>query len=132
MTIRVFLFVLVACGSNKPAPEPVPAATSLVDCDRVADHVAATVDANRPRTWATHAAVHDMVNVRCKTDAWSDETKQCLYAIKTVQEGRACATGMTDVQREAIKKHARTLRGDASGSGDDDQSTDWVRHVVEE
>ncbi len=74
-----------------------------------------------------------MVLTRCQTDAWTHETKQCLYAIKLMSEGRACATGMTDVQRDAMKAHARQLRADAGGPTDtDDQSSDWIKHVVAE
>lgn len=134
MRTTVLFLALAACGgSNKPTTEPEPAAKSLLDCAVVAEHVAATVDTSSPRAGATHGAVKDMVTTRCKTDAWSDETKQCLYVIKTVQEGRACATTMTDEQRTAIKTHARSLRGGAgAGSDADDQSADWVKHVVEE
>jgi hypothetical protein len=134
MRTRILFFVLAACGgSSKPSAEsPPPATSSLLDCVKVAEHVAATVDAGGPRTGATHAAVHDMVVTRCTTDAWSDATKQCLHAIQTIKEGRACATGMTDEQRDAIKAHARSLRGSGSVADTDDQSADWIKHVVEE
>lgn len=136
MRIPVLCVVLVACGGSPkpPADPPPPATSSLLDCVKVAEHVATTVDASAPRSGVTHAAVNDMVVTRCKTDAWSDETRHCLHAIKTIAEGRACATGMTDEQRDAIKAHARSIRADASGSNaaTDDQSSDWVKHVVEE
>lgn len=136
MRAPVLFVVLVACGgtSKQPADPPPPATSSLLDCTKVAEHVATTVDASKPRSGATHAAVKDMVAIRCKTDAWTDETRQCLYAIATIREGRACATGMTDEQRDAIRAHARSLRADASGSNadSDDQSADWIRHVVED
>jgi hypothetical protein len=124
--------LLVACGgSAKQAPEsPPPATSSLLDCTKVAAHVSATV-ATQPRAGVTPGAVKEMVQTRCQTDAWSHETRQCFHAIKTVTEGRACATGMTDVQRDAIKAHARQLRADASGpTTDEDQSADWIKHVV--
>jgi hypothetical protein len=136
MRLFLALSLLVACGgSNKPAAEdPAPPATSsLLDCTKVADHVAATVAAKSPPPRVTAAAVKDMVVTRCTTDAWSDATKQCLFAIKLINEGRDCATGMTDVQREAIKAHARQLRADATGPvTDEDQSSDWIKHVVEQ
>jgi hypothetical protein len=125
--------VLVACGgAPKPATEsPPPASSSLLDCARIADHVATSVAADRPRAGATPAAIKDMVATRCRTDGWSDETKQCLHATKTIREARACAAGMTDVQREAIKAHARKLR-QANDATEDDHSADWIKHVVEE
>jgi hypothetical protein len=129
----LILGLLVACGgSAKPAADsPPPATSSLLDCAKVADHVAATVGA--PKGNVTPAAVEDMVQTRCQTDAWTHETKQCLHGIKTISEGRACATAMTDVQRDAIKAHARRLRAEASGpTPDDDQSADWIKHVVSE
>src|SRR5687767_5595322 len=97
------LLLLAACGgSSKPAAEsPPPATSSLLDCAKVADHVVTTVAAQPPRSGVTPAAVGDMVRTRCQTDAWSHETKQCLYAIKAIGEGRACASGMTDAQRDA-------------------------------
>ncbi len=129
----VWIAVMLGCGgsSNKPAPEaPPPATSSLLDCAIVAEHVATIVDAEKPRT--THAAVKDMVSVRCRTDGWTDETRRCLYAIKTVADGRACASTMTDEQQAAIKAHARTLRNQATGTEvPDDASADWVQHVVE-
>jgi hypothetical protein len=135
MRLIVILGLLVACGgSSKPsADSPPPATSSLLDCTKVADHVATTVG-QAPRSGVTPAAVENMVLTRCQTDAWTHETKQCLYAIKVMSEGRACATGMTDVQRDAIKAHARQLRADARGpSADtDDQSADWIKHAVEE
>ena len=135
MRALVLLAILVACGGDpKPAPEtPVPPSASLVDCGRVASHVGATLSAEQPRPGATPAAVQAMVETRCTQDAWSDETKRCLFAIKTIREGRACATSMTEEQRTAIRTEARALRGSAAGSADvDDPSADWVRHVVED
>jgi hypothetical protein len=135
MRLPVILGLLVACGgSTKPAADPPPPATSsMLDCTKVADHVAATVAAQPPRAGVTPGAIKGMVVTRCETDAWTNETKQCLYAIKSISEGRACATGMTDVQRDAIKAHARQLRADASGAtATDDQSSDWIKHVVQE
>jgi hypothetical protein len=102
----------------------------MLDCTKVSDHVAATVQS--PRSGMTPAAVKEMVLTRCETDGWSHETRQCLYAIKSTTEGRACATGMTDVQRDAIKAHARRLRADAPSAEPDDQSSDWIKHVVQE
>lgn len=136
MRPAVILGLLIACGaSNKPSVDPPPPSTSsLLDCAKVSDHVAAIAGGQAPRSGVTPAAVKDMVAIRCQTDAWSNETKHCLYAIKLMSEGRACATGMTDVQRDAIKAHARQLRADASGSSTDtdDKSSDWIKHVAEE
>jgi hypothetical protein len=132
MRTLVLVVALGACsGSNKSPAEPEPAAGTLLDCAKVAEHVATTVDASKPRSGITHGPVKEMVTIRCETDAWSDETKQCLYAINTVQEGRACATGMTDVQRTALKTHAKSLRA-PTGSEEEDHSGDWIKHVVEE
>lgn len=136
MRLALLVGLLIACGgsSKPPAEDPSPPATaSLLDCAKVADHVAKTVAAQPVRSGVTPVAVKDMVATRCKTDAWSDETRQCLYGIKLISDGRACASGMTDVQRDAIKAHARQLRADATAPSDtEDQSADWVKHVVEE
>jgi hypothetical protein len=134
MRTLALVVALAACGSStKSSTEPEPAAGTLLDCAKVAEHVATTVDASKRRSGITHGPVKEMVSIRCETDAWSDETKQCLYAIKTVQEGRACATGMTDVQRTALKAHAKSLRPpNGSASEEDDHSGDWIKHVVEE
>lgn len=133
MRIPVLVALAACSGSSKPPAEPPPPVTgSLLDCKQVADHVALTVDASASRSGITRAAVNDMVVTRCKTDAWTDATKQCLNAIKTISEGRACATGMTDEQRDAIKAHARSLRADASVPTETDESSDWIKHVVEE
>lgn len=104
----------------------------MLDCDKVAAHVAATLETDRPQARVTPAAVHDMVTTRCRTDAWSDETKQCLHAIKTIREGRACATSMTDEQREAIQTQARSLRTADTASTEEEPSADWIRHVIGE
>src|SRR5262245_56055740 len=96
---------LPACsgGSKKPVDTPPPPTSSLLDCTKVADHVATTVAADKPRPGATHATIKELVETRCKADAWTDETKQCLNAIATIRDGRACAAKMTDAQRTAIK-----------------------------
>lgn len=134
--MRAFLLmVLVACsGSPKSTSEtPGPATASMLDCPKVAEHVATTVDADRPRAGATHAAVKNLVETRCQADAWTDDTKQCLNAITTIKEGRACAAKMTDDQRAAIRTAARALRGDATPDAEpDDNSSDWIRHVVQD
>jgi hypothetical protein len=105
----------------------------MLDCKRVADHVAATVSASKPRTGVTPAAVQDMVSIRCSTDGWTDETKHCVFAIKAINEARDCASTMTDEQRSAIKAHAARLRKDGVTQTDgDDSSSDWITHVVEE
>jgi hypothetical protein len=105
----------------------------MLDCKRVADHVAATVSASKPRPGVTPAAVQEMVSIRCGTDGWTDETKRCVFAIKTLREARDCASTMTDEQRAAIKAHAARLRKDAVTQTDaDDSSSDWITHVVEE
>ncbi len=127
--------VVAACGGgNKPAPEtPPPSTSSMLDCGKVADHVAATVVAAKPRPGATQGAIKEMVSTRCQADKWSDETKQCLNAMATIADGRACDEKMTDEQRTAIKTAAKSLSKDASGPvATDDPSSDWVRHVVEE
>jgi hypothetical protein len=127
------LLVVFACSSNKPAPESPEPAASMIDCAKVADHVAATVAADKPRTGATNAAVKEMVATRCEKDAWSDEAKRCLNAIATIAEGRACGEQLTEAQREAIRADARALRKDATEPvAEDDRTSDWIKHVVEE
>jgi hypothetical protein len=123
--------LIVACGGSKPAPESVPEATSLLACDKVADHVAATLLATAEQPRASAAEVKDMVTTRCTADVWSDETKRCLHAITSIVDGRACGTTMTDAQREAIRTAARALRA-ANEQPPPDDHGDWVRHVVEE
>jgi hypothetical protein len=136
MRTIAFLFAVAACsgGTKKTADTPAPPTSSLLDCSKVADHVATTVASNKPRPGATHATVKELVQTRCTADAWSDETKQCLHAIKTIKEGRECAAKMTDAQRTAIKTAARALRKDAAEpvADADDHSSDWIKHVVEE
>ncbi|MBA2542200.1 MAG: hypothetical protein H0V17_21345 [Deltaproteobacteria bacterium] len=131
--MRNLVLVLVAAcsGGSKPAPES-PSAGSMLDCTKVADHVAATVAANKPRPGTTQAAVKDLVSTRCTADAWTDETKQCLNAITTIAEGRACAAKMTDEQRAAIKTQAKALRKDASPPVAGNDESHWIEHVVEE
>ena len=131
-TVAYALMFVVACsGGSKPPPAD-PTTASLLDCPRVADHVAATLSSSDvPRPGASPAAIRDLVASRCQADAWTDETKRCLHAIKTFAEGRACATTMTDEQRTAIRTQARAMRQDAS-TAPDDTTSDWVRHVVEE
>jgi hypothetical protein len=126
--------LVVACGGTKPPAESPPSASSsLLDCGKVAAHVATAVAADKPRPGVTPAAIKELVGTRCQADAWSDETKQCLNAIATIQDGRACAAKMTDEQRAALKTQATALRKDASVQTDaDDHSSDWIRHVVEE
>jgi hypothetical protein len=135
MRLSLLFITLIACGGKStPAPEsPPPATSSMLDCKRVADHVAATVSASKPRTGVTPAAVQEMVSVRCSTDGWTDETKHCVFAIKAISEARDCASTMTDEQRTVIKMHAARLRKDAVTQTDvDDPSSDWITHVVEE
>jgi hypothetical protein len=136
MRALVVLTFVISCssGSKKPPEAPGPATASLLTCVQVADHVAKTVVADKPRPGATHATVKDLVSTRCQADAWTDETKRCLNAIATIRDGRACATQMTEDQRTALRTQARALRKDATQSAidPDDHSSDWVRHVVEE
>lgn len=134
-TLAFLVVVLVAAcsGSSKPAPEPpVPPTSSMLDCAMIADHVATTVAADKPRPGATHASVKELVQTRCQADKWTDETKQCLHEIKSVAEGRACASKMTDEQRAAIKTAAKALRKDTTEPVADDPSSNWIEHVVEE
>lgn len=135
MRLAALLFATaISCGGKSTAPSepPPPATSSLLDCAKVADHVATTLRAENPRAGVTPAAVQDMVSLRCRTDGWTDETKHCLYAIKTISEGRDCANTMSDDQRAAIKASAAALRKDASPTETDDSSADWVSHVVEQ
>src|SRR5688572_7584697 len=105
----VVLALVVGCsGGSKPPPKsPDAPSGSLLDCAKVADHVATTVSTNKPRPGATHATVKEMVSTRCQADAWTDETKQCMHAIATIKDGRACAAKMTDDQRKALRTQAR-------------------------
>jgi len=129
---RLALLFVVACSSSKPTPEsPGPITASLLDCEKVAEHVATTVVADKPRAGVTHATVKELVSTRCQADKWTDETKQCLNTIATIKDGRACATQMTDEQRISIRTAARVLRKDPA-PGDPDPGSDWIRHVVEE
>ncbi len=133
--VVVLVAVVAGCsGGSKPAPDkPAPPTSSMLDCPMVADHVATTVAANKPRPGATHAAVKEMVSTRCQADKWTDDTKQCMHDIKSVAEGRACASKMTDEQRAAIKTAAMALRKDTSSPAPtDDPSSNWIEHVVEE
>lgn len=135
MRLSVLFITVIACGGKStPAPEaPPPATSSMLDCKQVADHVAATVSATKPRTGVSPAAVREMVSVRCSTDGWTDETKHCVFATKAISEARDCASTMTAEQRTAIKAHAARLRKDAVTQTDaDDSSSDWIGHVVEE
>jgi hypothetical protein len=134
--MRAFAIVFVlACGgggSSKP-PEKPPAATSMLDCGMVADHVAGLVSTDKPRPGVTPAAIKDLVSSRCDADKWSDDTKQCLHAAAKLADARGCAQKMTDEQRASIKTAAIALRKDAQPPAEpDDHSSDWVKHVVEE
>lgn len=135
MRFALLFTTVLACGGNKApteTPPPPPATSSLLDCSKVADHLAAIVRAATPRPGVTPAAVQDMVSTRCTTDYWSDQTKQCMFATKTIAEARDCASTMTDDQRTAIKTAARALRKDTSAPTEDDTSADWIKHVVDE
>lgn len=104
----------------------------MLDCGQVADHVSATVAADKPRPGITPGAIRELVSSHCQTDKWTDEAKQCLVAIKTMQEGRDCASKMTEEQRASIKTAAQALRKDAQpGTDPDEHDSDWVKHVVE-
>lgn len=130
----VLAFLLAACGGGTTKPAADPATASLVSCDEVASHVGSTAQKTaRLRGAATYEAIVSMVSTRCTKDAWADGTKQCLFAIATMRDGRGCASTMTDAQREAIKADAQALRKDAAGPVEDaDHSADWIDHVVEE
>lgn len=138
MRTALFLaFLLAGCGggSSKPPAEPTPPVTaSLVSCDQVATHVGTTAQQKaKLRSGASYEAIVSMVSTRCTTDAWSDETKQCLFAIKAIREGRDCATKMTEEQRTAIHADVQAMRKDATGPVEgEDHSGDWLEHVVEE
>ena len=125
------LVFVVACGGNKSLLEAPAPTGSMLDCDKVADHVA-SVAAAKPRPGVTQASIKELVGSHCKSDAWSDETKQCLNAMTSIKEGRACAEKMTDEQRTAIRTAARALRKDEPAPAPDDNSSDWIRHVVQD
>lgn len=139
---RAFLIpgslLALAAGCSTPTKQPetagVPDTASMLACSKVADHVATTVAANRPRPEATHGAVANLVTTRCEQDAWPDAARQCLFAITTIKEGRACARHLTEEQRTALRTSARGLRKGAvdEPAGDDELVNDWLRHVVEE
>src|SRR5881394_2500797 len=101
MRLALLFTSVIACGSSSPKPEapPPPATSSLLDCSQIADHLAADVRAATPRAGVTPAAVQDMVSTCCTTDYWSDQTKQCMFATKTIKDARGCASTMTDDQR---------------------------------
>lgn len=134
MRLSVLFITVIACGGKStPAPEaPPPATSSMLDCKQVADHVTTIVSESKPRAGITPAAVQEMVSVRCGTDGWTDETRRCVFGVKTIREARGCASTMTDEQRTAIRTHAARLRKDAVTQTDPDDSTDWISHVVEE
>ena len=131
-TLAVVLLA-AACGGSPKQPEtPPPATSSMLDCGAVAEHVATTVSADKPRPGINQGMIKDLVSSRCQADAWTDDTKQCLDVIKSVADGRACAAKMTDEQRTAIKTAAKALRKDGpTGDPADDHSSDWIEHVVE-
>lgn len=105
----------------------------MLDCGRVADHVATVVAKDKPRPGATHAAVNELVSSRCTADKWDDATMQCLFVITTVKEGRACADKMTDAQKESIQTAAKELRKANAGTEPvDDHEGDWIKHVVQD
>ncbi len=134
--MRSLAFVLlVACGggSTKTTDTPAPPTSSLLDCGTVADHVATVVSKDKPRPGATHGAVHELVSTRCTADKWDDATKQCLFVIRSANEGRACADKMTGTQQESIKAAAKELRKLNAGSEPvDDREGDWIKHVVQD
>jgi len=130
MRILSSILLVAACGSTpKPAVENPPPAGSLLPCETVANHVGGVVASSKMRSGATVDAVVSLVATRCKADAWSDPTKQCLNAIKTIPEGRECAGSMTEEQRSKIKLEAKALR---TPPNDEDPTADWIKHVVEE
>lgn len=133
MKLAFVLAALAACSSQpKPKTTPAEPVASMVDCPAVADHVAKTVQADKPRPGVTFEAIHDLVASHCKADQWSDDAKQCLVVIATIAEGRACASKMTDAQRTAIRAAARELRKDDAGPVEpNDHGADWIEHVVE-
>ncbi|HVK88859.1 MAG TPA: hypothetical protein VM513_32290 [Kofleriaceae bacterium] len=130
----LLLSVTAGCRTSKqPEPAGVPDTASMLACSKVADHVATTVVASRPRPGATHGAVANLVTTRCEQDAWADQARQCLFSITTIQEGRACAQHLTDEQRTALRTAARAMRKDAATEpADDELVNDWLKHVVEE
>lgn len=133
--MRSLLFVLLAAcsGGTKAADTTPPPANTMLDCHKVADHVATVVSKDKPRPGATHGAVHELVNSRCTADKWSAETMQCLFVINSVTEGRACADKMTDEQKAAVKAAAKELRQANAGTEPvDDHEGDWLKHVVQD
>lgn len=134
--MRVALaLVLAACGgSPKPAPEPsAPPTSSMLDCTKVAKHVAATIGTNPTfsNPGITPGQIEELVTTHCDADKWGDATKQCLFAITTAKQGRECAPTMTEEQRVAIKTAAQQLRK-ATGGISPDHEADWIRHVVQD
>ncbi len=133
--MRSLAFVLLAAcssGGTKTTETPAPTTSSMLDCHKVADHVATVVSKDKPRP-GTHGAVHELVNARCTADKWNDDTKQCLIVITSAKEGRACADKMTDEQKASIKTAAKELRKANAGTDPvDDSESDWLRHVVQD
>jgi hypothetical protein len=139
MSRSVVLVLALAVGagcrtSKQPDTAGVPDTASMLPCAKVADHVASTVAANRPRPGTTPGEVSNLIATRCEQDAWTDQARQCMFAITTVKEGRACAQQLTDEQRTALRTAARAMRKDAAAetTNDDELVNDWLRHVVEE
>jgi hypothetical protein len=136
MRTAILLVLLAGCGSNpKPAADKPEPTASMISCDQAAEHVAQTAQQSaKLRGDATYEAIKNLVTNRCTADAWSDEAKQCLFTINTIQDGRACKSKMTDAQQQALHADARALVKDqASGPTEtNDNSDDWIKHVVEE
>lgn len=133
--MRSLAFVLLAAcgGTPKTTDTPAPPTSSMLDCHKVADHVATVVAKDKPRPGATHGTVHELVNTRCTADKWNDDTMQCLFVITSVKEGRACADKMTDEQKASIKTAAKELRKANAGTEPvDDNEGDWIKHVVQD
>ena len=134
MRSLAFVFLAACSGGTKTTPDkPAPPTSSLLDCAKVADHVASVVSKDKPRPGATHGAVHELVGTRCTADKWDDATKQCLFVITSVSEGRACADRMTGAQKESIMAAAKELRkANAGTDAIDDHEGDWIKHVVQD
>lgn len=120
------VIVLVGCGSSAPPPPVAPkgptacarAADSMVQT--MLDRLAAVRRGAQDEPTEAADALRNLIRERCEQDAWSAEATQCLIAMKTTDDGAACAAHMTEAQQAALvrdQQAASGKTGKAQGNG---------------
>lgn len=92
--MRLAWLLVVAACHHGAAPSQTPT------CAVAADHVRSLLGPDSPRA----SRIREVFAVRCETDGWDDDARQCVIATTSLRRPRHCKTMLTTEQRAALDR----------------------------